>query len=556
MKLAPDTGRPAAAAILLLLLVVGPPAAMAGPYAPAAEQPGSTAVSKNDQAIVAWATDWQDYRPGEAVDLQWQTPALALGPARETSFDIVCLGRGGEITMVFAGGIGNGPGWDFAVFENSFSDTFLELAYVEVSSDGIHFFQFPSDSLTPGPVGGFGSLDPTDVNGLAGKYRQGWGTPFDLAELAYIGPELNVNRIRYVRIVDVVGDGGDVDTSGDVIYDPYPTVGSAGFDLDAVGVIHAECRNNFPPETPAALGPPDGQTGLSLNPILVGGAFADLDTAACSFHLSTRWQIKTGGDFIGPDDTEPGLVLDAVSTVNRISLPVAGSILEPATTYFWRLRHLDNGGQPSAWSASRRFTTAAVDFDSNGNGIPDLQELAPTSPADLNRDGIADVVQIDDQYKVLATTAQDGRVGLMTAGNATLAFVESIDPESIPDQPPGAKPALFLLGVLNFRVEVPTPGETAAVRIYFSASAPAGYRWFKYNPAVGWTAMPGSLARFSSDGRSVLLHLEDGGPYDGDGLVNGVIIDPGGAGSLEDQTPPPDGEAGISGGCFIETSRW
>lgn len=35
------------------------------------------------------------------------------------------------------------------------------------------------------------------------------------------------------------GDGTYFDTSGDVIYDPYPTPGSAGFDLDAAGVINA-----------------------------------------------------------------------------------------------------------------------------------------------------------------------------------------------------------------------------------------------------------------------------------------------------------------------------
>jgi len=33
-----------------------------------------------------------------------------------------------------------------------------------------------------------------------------------------------------------VGDGSNLDSLGEVIYDPYPTSGSAGFDLDAVGV--------------------------------------------------------------------------------------------------------------------------------------------------------------------------------------------------------------------------------------------------------------------------------------------------------------------------------
>ena len=42
-----------------------------------------------------------------------------------------------------------------------------------------------------------------------------------------------------MRILDIVGDGTYLDTSGNPIYDLYPTTGSGGFDLDAVAVIHA-----------------------------------------------------------------------------------------------------------------------------------------------------------------------------------------------------------------------------------------------------------------------------------------------------------------------------
>ncbi len=222
--------------LLLVLLSVGP--VFAGPYAPAANLPGSTAIYKDDPAFVEWATGWKDYQVGSYVDATWQTPDKALGKAVGTSYDIVSLGRGGQITLTFDTPIKNGPGWDFAVFENSFSDTFLELGYVEVSSDGTNFFRFPNDSLTASPVGAFGAVDPTNITGLAGKYRQGYGTPFDLAALAD-EPMLDINSIGYVKILDIVGDGSCLDTSGDPIYDPYPTVGSAGFDLDAVGAINA-----------------------------------------------------------------------------------------------------------------------------------------------------------------------------------------------------------------------------------------------------------------------------------------------------------------------------
>ncbi|MEE2938488.1 MAG: DUF4465 domain-containing protein [Planctomycetota bacterium] len=213
---------------------------LAGPYAPAADQLGSTAIAMNDPSIVGWASEVVRYDPGTHVDLESQVSTRGLGPAEGTASDTVSLGRGGMITLGFNAPIRDGLGFDFAVFENSFSDTFLELAHVEVSSNGVDFIRFPSDSLTAEQVGPFGSVDPSDIDQLAGKYRAGFGTPFDLGRLEGIDPELDLTRVTHVRLVDIVGDGSSTDASGDPIYDPFPTEGSAGFDLDAVGVIHAD----------------------------------------------------------------------------------------------------------------------------------------------------------------------------------------------------------------------------------------------------------------------------------------------------------------------------
>lgn len=214
------------------------------PFAPAAGQPGSTAIAATDTAIVAWATGFENYIEGTDLADSWKDANRALGFAGDSdgtskghTTDIVSLGRGGEIILTFDKAITNGQGDDFAVFENSFSDTFLELAWVEVSSDGVNFFRFPNYSFTENPVGGFGSVDPTNIKGLAGKYKGGFGTPFDLEALKN-QQGLDVNAITHVRLVDIVGDGAALDSLGQVIYEPYPTVQSAGFDLDAVGVIN------------------------------------------------------------------------------------------------------------------------------------------------------------------------------------------------------------------------------------------------------------------------------------------------------------------------------
>ena len=92
-----------------------------------------------------------------------------------------------DLSPVFDPPIENGDGFDFVVFENSFSDNFLELAWVEVSSNGIDFIRFENFSLTPSQVSPFGFIDPTNINGLAGKYKQGFGTPFDLQSLKETG---------------------------------------------------------------------------------------------------------------------------------------------------------------------------------------------------------------------------------------------------------------------------------------------------------------------------------------------------------------------------------
>ena len=218
-------------------------AVQAGPFAPAAGKPGSTAISMNSAAFAGWATGYLDYLPGTNVDAGFKTPNLALGPATGVSTDVVSLGDQGRITLTFDRPIVNGAGADFAVFENSFSDSFLELAWVEVSSDGKRFFRFPGFSYTANPVNAFGTMDPTNIDGLAGKYRGGYGTPFDLNLLSSVAG-LDVSHVRYIRIVDIVGDGSVFDSFPAVlggphpIYDPTPTRISGGFDLDAVGVIH------------------------------------------------------------------------------------------------------------------------------------------------------------------------------------------------------------------------------------------------------------------------------------------------------------------------------
>jgi hypothetical protein len=200
-------------------------------YAPQADEEETTAIPMDSSIIVSWATTCVSYTPGADVDPTWQDQEKALGAAVGTSGDILCLGRGGQATFTFDTLIVNLEGPDFVTFENSFSHEFLELGWVEVSRDGINFERFPNYSHTSSPVSAYGTVDPTKVHGYCSKYKQGFGTPFDL-------DSVSLDTIKYVRIIDISGDGNALDSDGNVIYDPYPATGSAGVDIDAIGVIN------------------------------------------------------------------------------------------------------------------------------------------------------------------------------------------------------------------------------------------------------------------------------------------------------------------------------
>lgn len=239
-------------AYFALLCLALPAAAQ---YAPQAGINSSTAISKNSSQIVGWAGNCSVQRGY----LDIAQPSLGTTSAGDSSLAtgvadnyVVSLGDSGVATLVFSNPIVNGAGFDFAVFENGFpnpgnsEEAFLELAFVEVSSDGSNFFRFPASSLTQdtfqlSSITGLNYMNARLINNLAGKYVGNFGTPFDLQELAGT-PGLNVNRITHVRIVDVVGriDGySSYDTAGNKINDPYPTdFPTGGFDLDAVGVLH------------------------------------------------------------------------------------------------------------------------------------------------------------------------------------------------------------------------------------------------------------------------------------------------------------------------------
>ncbi len=266
-------------------------------FSPAGGEPGSDAIYKDSSIFKEWATGCTVSRgyiqindtaltyAGDSVTSNrafYGTPSMATGTPKG-ALNVVSLGDGGSAVLTFAHPVMDGAGPDFAVFENGFKEVtypylyFLELGFVEVSTDGKRFVRFPSVSLTPADtqVGTFGQLDPTKIYNLAGKYTADYGTPFDLNELKD-SSGIDINNINFVRIVDVVGSidprYGSYDSQGHIINDPFPTpFETGGFDLQAVGVINLASTVNLTEtisEKPMYLYPNPLKEG---NPIFISG---------------------------------------------------------------------------------------------------------------------------------------------------------------------------------------------------------------------------------------------------------------------------------------------
>lgn len=216
-------------------------------YPPAAGQEGTTAIHADSSVFIDWASDCEVDRGYLNISIpdsgfvNFGHDYLATGKADN---NLVSLGDGGMAILTFDKPIINGPGPDFAVFENAFTDNYLELAFVEVSSNGVDYVRFPCVSLTQTEIQiePFGLLDPTKLHNLAGKYRVLFGVPFNLDDLEDLD-NLDANNITHVKIISIVGsiieDYTNYDSQGNIINDPWPTMfPSGGFDLDAVGIIN------------------------------------------------------------------------------------------------------------------------------------------------------------------------------------------------------------------------------------------------------------------------------------------------------------------------------
>ncbi len=235
-------------------------------FEPAAGIIGSNAIHKDSSIIKSWATNCQLSR-GYIKFSDTLITFTQNGKTSNKAFfgdenspigypkdinDAVSLGDGGFAILKFAQIISDADGYDFVVFENGLKaqftpfQYFLELAFVEVSSNGIDFVRFSaiSNSQTETQISTYGQLNPENLHNFAGKYIVDYGTPFDLNELKD-STKIDINNITQIKIIDVIGSINDnycsYDENGNKINDPYPTpFWTCGFDLAGIGLINSK----------------------------------------------------------------------------------------------------------------------------------------------------------------------------------------------------------------------------------------------------------------------------------------------------------------------------
>ena len=226
----------------------------------------------------------------------------------------------------------------------------------------------------------------------------------------------------------------------------------------------------------------------------------------CGDHLRTEWQVSENQNF-------NGLVMHVGTTQDNLTAyQVPALVLEPQTTYYWRVRQVATNGQQSDWSAAWTFTTEAT-YDTTGeDGV--LYVEPEGSSGDSSGEEIAIKTAIGDaNVKIKAIRVSAGVV---------TKTIQALDPNLIPDTV--NKPASFPLGLLSFKLAVVEPGAYVQVKVLFSGAVPADAEWYSYNAESGWHAYEGAV--FSRNMKSVVLNFQDGGIGDTDGVANGIIVNP------------------------------
>jgi len=293
---------------------------------------------------------------------------------------------------------------------------------------------------------------------------------------------------------------------------------------------------NFHPDIPEPVSPVSQSAPITTS--LTSGPF--IDSNESDTHYASDWQVSKNIRF-------ENLVYTIQTSGDQLTVHLPQFLLDPNTTYFWRVRHYDNCKESSSWATAQFKTNDLINY---AHGVPVDQNVP--DDADLDKNGVFDNQQAS--IKSLTSIFGNVNVGMRSEmpDQYTVTILRSIDP-SLSIAKTQNRPAKFPFGMLEYKIQVAEPGDNAIVTAHYSSALPDNVLWYTYNLQKGWQSYNPQI---SADRTIVTLLLKDGGEGDADGLANGVIVDPSGPGirgaDHSDSSITPELVDNVdNGSCFI-----
>jgi hypothetical protein len=175
--------------------------------------------------------------------------------------------------------------------------------------------------------------------------------------------------------------------------------------------------------------------------------------------------------------------------------------------------------------------------DSDSDGVPDSSDDYPNDAAKGTPES--------------ATGTGKILIDASSNAGASCGHIRTIaDSDSAVNQTGKPSDYQFPDGLVEFKIKVQNPGDTVNVALTFPTPIPAGAKYYKVD-ANGFHVFSGAVIT----GSTITLTLRDGYSGDMDGMVDGIITDPGGV-AVPTNTTTTAGGGGGGGGCFIASAAY